>query len=508
MADSAAAPIDLQPGPQRLAAETKATIVVFGGAAGSGKSRLLVHEAAKFYDIPRYTAVLFRRVSSELKGGGSLLAETEDLYYMLGGELNQADLTWTFASGAHVQLSHMQHDKHVRSWQGKQLDFVGFDEATHFTEAQFWFLYSRLRSISGLRTRFVLTCNPDPDSWVRHMIDWYLGEDGYPLAERSGVVRWFCRDSSGHLKWFDTIEDVRAAGKEEEAESFTFISGKIWDNPILLNKDPAYLRKLRTLPPVEQARFLGGNWNIRAARGDYFQRAWFPRVPGTRFARLSSGEWPAELKFVRQWRFWDLASTPVLGDQIPGCPVVTEPSEMRKDADFSVGTKVGELPDGRLVVMDVRWCRDTDGAVEWWIGKTGESDGPLCVQVIWHDPAQAGDHQITTYKRALGALRVRFDAIKAMNALDVASIASRSVHRGRVLVLDGQPWEGEWFNWLERFPPATKKEHDDHVSSLAGAVVYTLEKPRGLTSAGLLPPVEVIDGAEDYERLENTFRSI
>jgi predicted phage terminase large subunit-like protein len=497
----------MQEGPQRRAAESPATVVFYGGAAGSGKSFWETFEAAKYFDRPGYGFVVFRRTSGELTGVGSIWAEMEGIYPLLGGTPNLTEREWTFPSGATVKCSHLQHDKDVRKWQGKQPTGVAFDELTHFSQDQFWFLFMRLRTTTGIPTRFLATMNPDPDSWVRDWIDWYIGDDGYPIAERSGVVRWFGR-KSGRLHWYET----RAEGVADGAPgltSFTFIAAKIFDNKILLSKDPEYLQKLLTLPPVEQARFLGGNWNIRASSGDFFQSGWFPRMPSHAFGRIAAGL-PGDLRYKRQWRFWDFASTPVSGDQVPGCPVVTATEDMRRDADYTACVKVGEMLDGRLVILDARWCRDSSGAVEWWVGELGERDGRACTQVAWQDPAQAGVHQITSYKRALAKRGVRFEGFQNMNSLDVASIASRSAHRGQILVLENQPWEHEFFNFIEQFPPKSKSVHDDHVSALAGAVMWALEKPRAGNPEGLMGVAmsDDVDDAPNTMRLTNRFRSL
>src|SRR5436189_1986846 len=98
------------------------------------------------------------------------------------------------------------------------------------------------------------TCNPDADSWVRSLIDWWIDPDtGFPIKERSGVLRWFVRDGDS-LHWADTRADlVEMFGPESEPKSATFIPANVRDNRILLDKDPAYLAYLKALPYVERA---------------------------------------------------------------------------------------------------------------------------------------------------------------------------------------------------------------------------------------------------------------
>ena len=103
-------------------------------------------------------------------------------------------LTWRFPSGALLQFSHLEHDKTVYSWQGAQLAFAGFDELTHYIRAhQFWYLVSRLRSKCGVRPYMRAGTNPDADSWVAELIDWWIDDEtGYPdrgALRRSAVVR-------------------------------------------------------------------------------------------------------------------------------------------------------------------------------------------------------------------------------------------------------------------------------------------------------------------------------
>ncbi len=66
----------------------------------------------------------------------------------------------------------MEHEKNCYDWQGTEIAYLGFDELTHFTEKQFYYLLSRNRSVSGVKPYVRATCNPDADSWVAKLIDW------------------------------------------------------------------------------------------------------------------------------------------------------------------------------------------------------------------------------------------------------------------------------------------------------------------------------------------------
>lgn len=166
----------------------------------------------------------------------------------------------------------------------------GFDELTHFTESQFFYMMTRNRSTSGVKPYMRGTCNPDPDSWVAKFIEWWIDpETGLPVPERSGAIRYFTRVDNV-VQWADTPEELQQTMREryptlsEESikhsvKSFTFIPAKLDDNKILMEKDPAYIANLLAQDEVEQARLKDGNWKVRAAAGKIVNREWFRIIP-------------------------------------------------------------------------------------------------------------------------------------------------------------------------------------------------------------------------------------
>lgn len=268
-----------QPGPQTQALRSKADILIYGGQAGGGKTWLLCAEPLRRMHNPGYRAVIFRRTYPQIMGGGGLWEEANGLYRPAGAKMREgSDLDATFKSGANVRFRQLQHENTKFEYQGHQYCNISFDELTHFTETQFFYLLSRNRSACGIKPYIRATCNPDAGSWVARFIEWWIGEDGYPIPERTGKLRYFVRLDDDSLEWADTPQELHNAHPHipiTDILSVTFIPAKLEDNQILLQKDPGYKAKLMSMPRVERMRLLGGNWRI--SEGSIIDLEWLNR---------------------------------------------------------------------------------------------------------------------------------------------------------------------------------------------------------------------------------------
>lgn len=473
---------DLQAGPQRALAETalpgdkQATVVLYGGGRGGGKSFAAIYDSAKYFDIPDYGCVIFRRTSPELRGTGSIWEDTEAVYPHLGGEPIESKLLWRFPGGAQIQLSHLQHESDNAKWQGRNLARIVFDEGQHFLESQFWFLLSCLRSKCRVFKQFIITFNPDPDSYLFAFVAPYLDANGFPVRSLSGVVRWFGR-RKGKLETYATKEEGEAAGVDG-LKSYTFIPALVWDNPALLRKDPEYIATLKSLPPVQRAQFLDGCWLASKGAGDLFQSQWFPILLHGTLARRSAGQ-PDDREIVRWVMCGDLAATAVAGDLVPGCPVDRQTSSGR-DPDWTRLLLLGQFRDGRIVVWDMQSFRDVPGAIEWVIVQLAKRAPRGTTVVLTQDPGQQGIHQMESYRRALRGI-ARFETTKPLNPIYMATYASRVVFKGLVFIRDPDiaPWTQHFFRELEGFSSdgRSSTRHDDIVSALSTGLVYLASKP-------------------------------
>ncbi len=428
-----------QPGPQTEFLSTKADIALYGGGAGGGKSYALLLEPIRHYNNPFFSGMIFRRNTVQVRTKGGLWEESMKIYPQLGAVMKESNLNITFPSGASMKFAHLEYDSTVLGYQGAQIPYMGFDELTHFSEQQFFYMLSRNRSTSGVPAYVRATCNPDADSWVRKLIDWYIGPDGYVIKERSGVVRYFIRTPDGLILWGNTPEELTDKHPGERPKSFTFIEAKLEDNKILMEKDPGYMANLMALPRVDRARLLGGNWNVKATSGDLFRREWFKVID------------TMPTNVVRICRAWDKAAT--------------KPSPTNPDPDWTRGVKIAKLDNGKFVVMDMASCRDTPGQVENLVVNTTTQDGHSTTVRLAQDPGSAGVAELEYYVKLLAGYHVTSERPSQNKVTRAKPLSSQAEHLN-VWVLRGE-WNEAWFTEMENFDGVTG--HDDIVDATADA---------------------------------------
>lgn len=433
-----------QAGPQTAFMSTLADIAIYGGAAGGGKSYSLLLEPLRHYDNPLFGGVIFRRNSTQVRNEGGLWDESANIYSLFGAHPREASLEWTFPSKMRMKFAHLEYEKSVLDWQGTSIPFIGFDELTHFTEKQFFYMMSRNRSTSGVTPYIRATTNPDPDSWVRNFISWWIGKDGLAIPERSGVLRWFIRIDDKFI-WADSKEEIYeqyGRGIDVQPKSVTFIASKLQDNAILMEKDPGYYANLLAQNRVDRARLLDGNWDVRAIAGMLFQRQWFPIVDSVP---------PGWIQIVR---FWDRAAT--------------KPNEVNKDPDWTRGLLLYKYPNNKYCVADLRSMRDTPGQVKTFIIQTAAFDGHAVRIVSQQDPGSAGVLEKDDFISSLAGFDVH-TMLTSKDKLTRAKPVSAQAEARNIMVLRA-PWNKDFFDELESFSDNDKDyKHDDIVDVLSGA---------------------------------------
>lgn len=219
--------------------------VLFGGAAGPGKSFALILAALQYVDVPGYSAIIFRRTQPQLRGKGGLVPKSKEILkksgaYQLGARFNEVHLRWSFPSGAELKFASLQHDWTAEEHDGLEYHFVGFDELTHFSEYQYTFLGGRMRRMKGypVPIRQVATSNPGGPGhvWVKSRFG--CGTGDVPLKD--------------HIYLPATLDDNLGIDRD------------------------AYRLQLQQLDPITRARKLHGDWDI-VAGGDLWGETDFPR---------------------------------------------------------------------------------------------------------------------------------------------------------------------------------------------------------------------------------------
>jgi predicted phage terminase large subunit-like protein len=453
-AEEATVSIRPQPGPQERFLSSSADIVIYGGAAGGGKSWGLLMEPLRHVTTNhKFAAVFFRRNTTQIRNPGGLWDESRSLYPLLGAKPISQVLEWRWPFGGRIKFAHLEHESTVYDWQGAQIPLICFDELTHFTKMQFFYMLSRNRSTSGVKPYIRATTNPDADSWVREFIAWWIDPDtGYAIAERSGIVRWFIRVNDT-IVWGGSSEDlVTQYGNPDlpanhtdqvQPKSATFIAAKLDDNKILLKKDPSYKGNLMAQNAVERARLLGGNWKIRPAAGLYFRREWVKVIDAE----------PAGLEVVR---YWDLAATEKTADN---------------DPDWTVGIKLGfDRRSKRCVVLHAVRMRAGPHKVEQAILNTAAADGRGAHIALPQDPGQAGKSQAQSLVAMLSGYQATARSERGDKVVRFSPFSAQC-EAGNVDFLRGS-WNSDVFDALEAFPEAS---HDDDADACSGAYAHFVQ---------------------------------
>lgn len=307
------------------ALSSSADVTIFGGSNGGGKTWSLLMSPVCALDDPEFRGVIFRRTYTQITNPGAVWDESHDWYGAVGGTPIDGKKRWDFPhpddedkQGAWIKFSHMQHENDCESWDGAQLTYIGFDQLEQFTARQFFYMLGRARTRAQWKPWVFASCNPAPPGhWLREFIDWWVGDDGFIIPERSGVIRYMFRNGD-EIEWVD--EDARREIPMPDGTvdivkpmSVTFIRSSVYDNKILLENSPTYLTNLSSLGHVDKQQKLYGNWNARSGNNMFAKH---------QIQIVHPRDVPTNAHVTR---YWDLADT--------------EPHEKNPDPDFTAGAK-------------------------------------------------------------------------------------------------------------------------------------------------------------------------
>ncbi|MBO5036563.1 MAG: terminase family protein [Clostridia bacterium] len=215
----------------------------YGGAAGGGKSMALIMEALRQVKIPHYRGLILRKTYPQL----SDIIDVSRFYYKKAyprAKYNETAHCWTFPSGSKIYFGSMHRTADRTNYQGKQYDFIGFDELTQFTWDEYSYLFSRNRP-SGPGTLCYVRATGNPGGighgWVKERFI-TPAPAGTPITQ-SFTIR---------------LPNGKAV---ERTRKRIFIPSSVFDNPALLSNAPEYLESLAMLPAAEREALLYGSWD-------------------------------------------------------------------------------------------------------------------------------------------------------------------------------------------------------------------------------------------------------
>lgn len=403
-----------QPGPQTEAFYTTAEETLYGGAAGGGKSDLLLGLATTAH----LKSVIFRRQSVDLDGLWNRLAE------IVAGHVRKSDANkkrLRTTDNRLIEFGHLEKPGSEKSWQGRDHDLYGFDEAAQMDERKVSFVIQWLRSTTeGQRARIVFATNPPMPEYDRNgnlidsgggqwLKDWFAPwlDDMFRNPAKPGEIRWCYMRTEGDRMttvWVEgpggydpatgaavsgyTQEDVDA-GRVAVAKSRTFIKSLLKDNAFL--KNTGYAARLSSTPEPLRSLLLTGSFTVKGEDHPY-------QIIPTQWVLLAQERWKAreakgEFRHLRQLVISaDIAQggadSTVIGELLE-TDVFTEPTA-RPGHETPTGKEVTTMllmrrRHGSLIVLDgtggwggstrdklrddheidAEMCVSSEGSTEW-----------------------------------------------------------------------------------------------------------------------------------------------
>lgn len=219
--------------------------MLYGGAAGGGKTDALIACALRWVENPKHRALILRRTRPQLQ---EVIDRTIQIYpeVVPGAKWKEAESRWIFPSGAIIQMGYAEHEQDIMNFKSFEYNLICFDELTSFTEKQYLFLFTRNRTKSDdLPPLIRAATNP--------------GDVGHEWVFRRFI------DKQEPYRVYDIPIEI-------EGKSYTiskqFIPSRVWDNPAMPNREE-YIAGIMQMAPEDVAAYLHGEWDRLA--GAMFQ---------------------------------------------------------------------------------------------------------------------------------------------------------------------------------------------------------------------------------------------
>lgn len=413
--------------------------ILFGGAAGGGKSIGLLAAASQYVNVPGYAALLLRRRFRDLALPGALMDIAHKWWDSTDAVWDKQNYKWTFPSGAVIQFGYLQHAGDEHQYQSAAFQMIGVDEVTQFTEEQYTYMFSRLRrpenptdAVSSIPLRMRGASNP--------------GGPGHEWVKRRFQIKMLSGVPFG----------IRSKTR-------LFLLSKLDDNPYLHKE--SYEEALSQLSSVTYAQLRSGDWSA-VHSGGVFDPLHFQIIS------------PDDLPDRRYWqgviRHWDTAATEV--------------SDSNSDPDYTAGCKMikSTLPPPSIVkwfqdrmeplppapywiILNMQRDRRNEAGVEELVSATAHDDGLHVPVSFGQERGSAGKLAIAAYStHVIPGFRVlRFWATG--DKVTRARLVVGPAGQGRFFVVDG-PWVEAFLDEVGIFT-GKKGVHDDQVDAMTGAFI-------------------------------------
>jgi predicted phage terminase large subunit-like protein len=393
--------------------------VLYGGAAGGGKSVGLLMGALQFVDCPGYAAILFRRKLTDLSLPGSLMDRANEWLAPTAATYSDARKTWTFPSGATLSFGYLDHSDDKFRYQSSEFQFVGFDELTQFPEADYLYLFSRLRqgATSPIPLRMRAATNPGGagHAWVKKR---FLSPEG----QEAGRV---------------------------------FIPARLTDNPHLDREE--YTRALSNLPAFVRKQLEEGDWS--EFEGTHFKPAGWPRY------RVDQGAYVlGPRRIVPAEHLWSF------------CTLDPATSATGEDHDHTCIMTCGVAPAGELLILDVLRQRLDLGDIIPALARTCRTWQPLAFAGIENVAFQA--LLVREASRYPGLPPIKPLSPKGKGKLERAMAAIVKGETGGIYLPEAADWLEDFVLELTSFTGANDPA-DDQTDALAYAVLAMGQRPTG-----------------------------
>jgi hypothetical protein len=351
-----------QPGPQMQAYLSQADQLLYGGAAGGGKTDLGVGLAITAHRRTLYV----RREATQLV---PVVARVRQILGTREG-YNGSEKVWQLPGGRQMRFGGMPNLGDEEKFQGDPRDLLVVDEAAHFLELQVRFLMGWVRTeVAGQRTRTLLNSNPPTNAEGEWLIRWFAPwlDPKHPKPALPGELRWVLmlpgEEGSAREEWVDGPEPILHRGERLQPISRTFIPSRVQDNRFY--RESGYIRQLQALPEPLRSQMLHGNFTTGRKDDDWqvIPSAWvkaamdrWKPVPKAQLGEVTSagvdpsgGGDEATIATRRGWRFDELvlvqpdASGHVSGGNIAkrALDVVGEVAPVHVDI-IGIGASAGE----------------------------------------------------------------------------------------------------------------------------------------------------------------------